>query len=176
ALDPPAEEVGPQEFAEWHRLLGVTAEAAQLAREAAVGIVAQLGDRVRDVVETAPHAALVVGMAPAATVEHDPEGIPIERVQVGDQRRVDLGLSLLEQRTGEVVVIDDVEAVLRPMDDWDHVLAEELGLLLAFVLAPALAFLLDLAHADGDLSRPQVVDRDRLEEGFANVHPALPSN
>ena len=55
-LEPAPQEIGPQELAERHRLLGVAAKAAQLAGEAAVGVVAQVGDRVRDVVERSPES------------------------------------------------------------------------------------------------------------------------
>src|ERR1700688_1690452 len=45
ALEPAAQEVRPQKLAERNRFLGKSAEAAQLAREAAERIVAQAADR-----------------------------------------------------------------------------------------------------------------------------------
>ena len=42
-----AQEIRPQKFAEWRRVLGETAGPAQFAREAAEGIVLEIGDRFR---------------------------------------------------------------------------------------------------------------------------------
>jgi hypothetical protein len=77
------------------------------------------------------------------------------------------------QRSRQVVMIDDVMAVLRPEHDRDHVLAEKL-LSLHFALGtPALALLLDLPNADRHLGRAQVCDRNGLENGFAKRHGGL---
>src|SRR5712675_3102800 len=138
ALQSAAEEVGPQELAERHRLLGVAAQAPQFAGEAAKRIIAQAGDRFRDVVETAPDAVLVVGMAPGAVVEKAPERGAIERAQIGDHRHHDVRLPLVEQGPRQVVMIDDVEAILGPADHRDQMAAEKCAFLLALVLAPAL--------------------------------------
>ena len=72
------------------------------------------------------------------------------------------------QRPRQVVMIDDVVAVLRPEHDRDHMLAEKLGSLLFALVTPALALLLDLPNADRHLGRAQVCDRNGLENGFAN--------
>src|SRR5467141_3602166 len=66
------------------------------------------------------------------------------------------------------MVIDDVVALFRPEDDRDHVLSQEFGHLLRLALAPVLALLPHLAHADGDLRRPQVGDRNGFEDGFTD--------
>jgi hypothetical protein len=66
------------------------------------------------------------------------------------------------------MMIDDVVALLRPEDDGDHVLPEELAFRIRVVLAPFLALFLHLPHADGDLRRPQTLDRNGFEDGLAD--------
>ncbi len=99
-------------------------------------------------------------------VEHDPERVGLERLEIGNHGDQHVLLALVEQRAGEVMMIDDVGTLLRPEDDRDHVLAQIFALLLSLVLAPALALLPDLAHADGDLRGAQVPDRDRMQDGL----------
>src|SRR5262249_1157972 len=164
---PAAKEICPQKFAERRRLLGKAAHPAELAGEAAERIVEEIADRFRDGAETLALAVLVVRVHPAAMIEHHPECVAIERSEIrhdGDQHVL---LTLVEQRAREVMMIDDVVVLLRPEDDRDHMLAETLALLLAFVLTPALALLLHLAHADRDLRGTQVLDRNRMKYGLA---------
>jgi hypothetical protein len=55
-----------------------------------------------------------------------------------------------------MVMIDDVEALVRPVNHRDHVFAEKLSLfLLRFMLPPALALLLHLPHSNGHLGRAE---------------------
>src|SRR5262245_23047489 len=77
------------------------------------------------------------------------------------------------QRPHQVVMIDDVVAVLRPEHDRDHMLAEKIVSLLFALVMPALALLLDLPNADRHLGRAQVCDRNRRENGFTNRHGDL---
>jgi hypothetical protein len=84
SLDPPAQEIGPEKLAERRRVLGVAADAAQLAGKAAERIVLQVGDGFRDVVIMAADAVGVVGMHPGMVVEHRPERVAIELLQIGD--------------------------------------------------------------------------------------------
>src|SRR5262245_18178452 len=79
APDPPPKKIRPQQFAEWRRILREAADVAQLSRKAAIGIILQSRDRLRDRVEVAAAAVLVVRMRPAAIVEKHPERVVIER-------------------------------------------------------------------------------------------------
>ena len=79
------------------------------------------------------------------------------------------------QRSGEMMVVDDVMPLLRAEDDRDRVPAEKLGAFLPLVLAPALSFLVDLAHAHGDLGGAQARNRHRMENRLAyDNHGCLP--
>src|SRR5262245_60422638 len=68
-----------------------------------------------------------------------------------------------------MVVIDDIMALLRSENDRDHMFAQEFGALCGAFLAPALSLGLHLAHADRDLRRAKVRDRNWLEKGLAYV-------
>src|SRR5262249_6505195 len=154
-------------LAKRRRLLGKAAHPPKLPGEAPERIVEEIADRFRNGAETLALAVLVIGVHPGAMVEHHPECVAIQRPEIrhdGDQH---LLLALLEQRAREVMMIDHVVALLRPEDDRDHVLAEILALLLAFVLAPTLALLLDFTHADRDLRGAQLLDRNRMKDGLA---------
>src|SRR6201999_447116 len=72
-LDPRSQEVGPQELAERCRVLGETSGLAKLAGQAAVRVVLQLADMGRDRVEALALALVIVGVAPGAVVQIDPE-------------------------------------------------------------------------------------------------------
>src|SRR5499427_9572232 len=73
-----------------------------------------------------------------------------------------------------MMMIDNVVALLRPQHDGYHVAANERPDLLWFLLAQAVAFFLDLAHADSDLGGTQAFDRDRLQKRLAHVTHGFP--
>src|SRR5579862_3735966 len=68
ALHAPAQEIRPDEFAERRRVLGVTAGAAQFARQRAERIVDQVGHRFGNVLVVAAAPGVVEGMHPIAIV------------------------------------------------------------------------------------------------------------
>src|SRR5262249_5780273 len=68
-----------------------------------------------------------------------------------------------------MVVIDDIMALLRSENDGDHMFAQEFGALCCAFLAPALSLGLHVAHADRDLRRAKVRDRNWLEKRLAYV-------
>jgi hypothetical protein len=107
-------------------------------------------------------------MHPAAIVQDEPEGIAFEPAEVRDDHNEHVLDALIMERSGEVVMIDDIMSVFRPENDGDHVPTEEFGALLRAFLAPAFPFGLDLTHPHRDLRRVQVSDLDRVETGFAN--------
>jgi hypothetical protein len=112
-------------------------------------------------------------MHPAAVVEKDPERILLQPAQIGDHRGGDRFDALLVQGAGEVVMIGDIGAVVGAEHDRNHVAGEEGAGLVAVLLFPVQALGLDLAHADGDLRRPQIRKRGRVEDRVAN-HRAPP--
>ncbi len=114
----------------------------------------------------------VVGVHPGMMVEHGPESIAIELLQIRDDFDQHVFHALIVQRQRQVMMIDDVVALFRPEDDGDHMLPEEFGLLVRGVLAPLLALFLHLPHADGDLRRPQTLDRNGFEDGLADDNHA----
>jgi hypothetical protein len=60
------------------------------------------------------------------------------------------------QRARQMVMVDDVEALLRPEDRRDHVPLDEFLAELLVRALPIRALALDLAHADRHLRRPQL--------------------
>ncbi len=64
-------------------------------------------------------------MAPAAVVEEHPEGALGQAAEVCDHIDQDILDALVVQGPAQVVVVDDVVALLGPEDHGDHVLAEE---------------------------------------------------
>ena len=129
-LDPPvldaaAQEIGPQEFAEWRRVLGIAPGVAQFAGQAAERVVHQLADAARQVAIVPAPAPVVVRVHPAAVVEVRPERLLVELAEVGDDRDRDLLDAFVVQRAGEVMVVDEVMPLLRAVDHRDQVAAEE---------------------------------------------------
>ena len=123
-----------------------------------------------------PLALGVVGIDPALVVHHAPERFALDHGEIADHGDQDVLDAFIVQRARQMMVIDHVIALVRAEHDGDHVLAEQLGaLLLGFVLAPALALFLYLAHADRHLGRAQRQDRDRLEDGFAHIRHGMNS-
>ena len=115
-----------------------------------------------------PLALGVVGIDPSLVVHHAPERIALDHGEIADHGDQDVLDAFIVQRARQMMVIDHVIALVRAVDDGDHVLAEQLGaLFLRFVLAPALALFLYLSHSDRHLGRTERQDRDRLEDGFA---------
>ena len=74
------------------------------------------------------------------------------------------------KRPHQMVMVDDVIAVFRPQDHRDHMPPQELAALVAGHAPPGPAFLRHLAQTDGDLGRPQLGDRNRMQDGFADMH------
>ena len=65
---------------------------------------------------------------------------------------------LFVQGEGEVVVIDQPEAVCRAHHHRDHVVAEEIAAIVLAALAPFRALLAHFAQADGHLGGAQIDD------------------
>src|SRR6266550_570383 len=151
SLHPPAQEIGPEKLTVRCRVLGKAAGAPQFAGKAAERIVDQTHHRFRNVFEAQPPTTGIVRMRPGVMVEDHPEFVACKVSQVPDDRDQHAFDSFLVQRTAEMMMIDDVGALLWPQHDRDHVFAEVFPFLIVVVLAPVPAFFLDLAHPDGDL-------------------------
>src|SRR5215470_11288259 len=82
AADAAPHEIRPQELAERRGVLGESADAAQLARDAAERIILEARDLAGNIVEIAPAPGGVVGMHPAAIIEVDPEFVLGQRPQI----------------------------------------------------------------------------------------------
>src|SRR5947208_1482813 len=123
--------------------LGKSTRAPQFTSKAAVRVVDEIADRFRDRVEAPPLAFLVVRMHPAAVVDHDPERLALEHPEIRDHVDQHMALAFLQERARQVMMVDDVMALLRAKDDRDHVPAQILALFLALVFAPAPPLLLD---------------------------------
>src|SRR5579859_6468165 len=109
-------------------------------------------------------------------VQDEPEGIGLEPRKFGDDSDENALHPLLMERAGEMMVVDDEISVLRSQDHRDHMAPEELGPLVARLFEPRLSLGLDLAHPDGDLRGSQIVDIDRMQNGFAaRNHRTSPS-
>ena len=91
-------------------------------------------------------------MHPVAIVHDRPERIAVERAQVGDHRYADILDALVMQRTGQMMMIDDVVPLLWAEHHGDHMLAEKFSALLGRGLTPLFALGHDFAKANGDLS------------------------
>jgi hypothetical protein len=100
-------------------------------------------------------------------IEHQPEIVRLKFFQVGNDGDEDVLDALAMQRERQMMMVDDIVALLRPQDHRDHVIAEEATDLLGAALAQALAFVLDLPHADRDLSRAQIPNGNRREDRIA---------
>jgi hypothetical protein len=166
ALHSAAQKVRPKKLAERRRVLGKSAVLAQFAGQTAERIILESRDTLRHIVVVAPAAALIEGVQPAAIVQIHPECLARQPPQIGHHRRGNVFDAFLVQRQRQVMVVDDIVFPLRAPDDRDQMLAEEVGFLAIRMIAPALAFSLDLTHADGDLGRAQGCDRYRMYTGF----------
>jgi hypothetical protein len=65
-------------------------------------------------------------------------------------------------------MIDDVVAIAWPEDHRDHVVAEKPADFSRGALAQSTALGFDFVHADGDLRRPQAINRNWRQDGIAN--------
>ena len=123
----------------------------------------------------APAAVDVVGVDPTVVIAENPERIGLKLAQVGNDGDQHVLHPLLVERERQMVMIDDVVALLRTPHDRDHVAAEILADLLRFLVAKALALVIDLAHADRHLGRPQAFDRYRFNDRVAGIgHGSAP--
>jgi len=101
------------------------------------GIVNELGHGLRDILVRAQAALVVVRMHPVVIVQNVPEAVRLERTEVFHHGNRYIFDTFIMQRQRQVVMIDDVVAVLRPEHDRDHVLAEKLLPLNFALLTPA---------------------------------------
>ena len=97
-LEPAAQEIGPQELAEGRGILGVATGASHFTGEAAERVVHEIGDRLGDGPEFTSLAACIIRMRPAAMIQKDPEGVRLERAEVGHDRYENLLYAFLVQR------------------------------------------------------------------------------
>ena len=109
-------------------------------------------------------------MAPGAVVGEGPEFLLRQVAQVRHHGGQHVGDPVVDQRAGEVVVIDHEQLVLRPLEDRDHVVAQKRLRGLVGLLPPALALLLDLTITDGHLGGAKIVQTDGGHAGFAGRH------
>ena len=106
-------------------------------------------------------------MAHAAIVEEEPERLPREMRQIGNDRHQNRLNPLAVERKSKVMMIDDIMSSTWPQDDWDHMSAQESPAFMSLYAPPMGAFRCHLAHADGDLRWSQIKDRDRIQNRFA---------
>src|SRR6185437_15569377 len=97
------------------------------------------------------------------------ERILLDHPEITDYGHQDIFDALLVQGSRQMVMVDDVVALVRSHHDRNHVLADHLALLVRFLLAKPHALLLDLAHADGHLRRAQIEDWDRVDFRLAGT-------
>src|SRR5262245_31425553 len=102
-------------------------------------------------------------------IEHYPERGGLERAEVGNLGDENVPQAFPVQRQRQVMMIDDVVALLWPEYDRDHVASNEFADLLRFALAQLFAPLLDLVHANRDLSRAQTFDRHGIDKRLTRV-------
>ena len=114
-------------------------------------------------------------MGPGAEIEDGPEGVVVELVQVGDDRGEDALDPVVVKRPGEMMMVGEIGRLARTEDDRNHMGAEESLELVGIEGAPGLALLLDLAHAERHLGRPEVEDRRRRQHRLAHVGNHRPS-
>jgi hypothetical protein len=98
-----------------------------------------------------PLALGVVGIDPTLVVHHSPKGILLDHSEIADHGDQNVLDALVMQRAGEMVMVDNIIALVRPVHDGDHVLADDLALLPSLLLPEALALFLDLPHSHGHL-------------------------
>src|SRR5690348_15332341 len=76
-----------------------------------------------------------------------------------------------------MMVIDDVETLVRPMNHGDHMSAQKLILLFpGFVLPPALALFFHLLHSDGHLRRTERKNRNWMNDRLPHMRHDLNSS
>ena len=163
-----AEEIRPEELRERGGRLVEAAGIADITRQRAVGIVAQLLEMIRNLGKRPVLAVLVYRMHPVRSAHLWPElrnrhlgEILLDQEEAG----VDAGLG---GRTPEVMMIGDVELTVGPPDGRYRARLEKVASLMLFQLLELRALVLDLDHAHGDLSRAQAVDFDLVQLGHAN--------
>lgn len=81
-----------------------------------------------------------------------------------DQNRLD---PLTMKGKGKVVMVDDIVAPTRPLDDRDHMSPQKGPAFVPLDALPMGALCLNLAHTDGDLRWSQIKDRDRMQNRFS---------
>src|SRR5581483_7696637 len=112
----------------------------------------------------------IVGIGPALVVHHVPERVFFDHGEVADHGDQNILHAFTVKRARQVMVVDHVVALVRPADDRDHVLTQELrSFLLRFVLAPAFALLLYLSHADRHLGWAKLENRGRMNKWFTQI-------
>jgi hypothetical protein len=124
--------------------------------------------------------ALAIGIVrvdPFAVVEHDPERVAINHGQVGNNADENVRHTLIVKRSRQMMVIDDIETLVRPMNHRDHMSAQKLILLFTgFVLPPALALFFHLFHSDGHLRRTERKNRNWMNDRLPHMRHDLNSS
>ena len=101
-------------------------------------------------------------------IEHDPEGILLQRTQIRDHADEHVLEAFLMERQSEVMVIDDVVPVSWTHDDRNHMIAQKLADLLRDMRSQMVTLLVHLPHTDRHLGRSQIGYRDGLQNGVAH--------
>ncbi len=169
-LDAASQVVGPKEFGERGRVLGVAAGAAQLSGQAAPGIVLHFPDALGDLGEVGAPAVRIIGIAPAPVVHEHPEAVLGQTREVGDHIDQHLLHALVQQRPRQVVVVHHVRLVLGARHHRDHVPPQELRPVAVDVGAPLASLLLHFAQAHGDLGGPKLGQLHRIRHRFGSGH------
>jgi len=82
-------------------------------------------------------ALLVVRVHPAVMVQEDPEIVQLQRREVFDDADLDRLRFPLHEGQGHVMVVQDVEGVLRALDDEEQLLPHRFAALSPALLVPA---------------------------------------
>jgi len=134
-----------------------------MGRQAAVGIVAQRLQMMRDLAEVSLATRFVIWVDPMLAFHLAPEGVLFESGEIADDlKRATLDTSL-PQRTAEMMMVDEEIAAAIAGNRWDRVICNEMGQTMRGVpqhLRDVVPFLLNFNQTDGYLGRPQFVDVD----------------
>src|SRR5579864_7587926 len=111
---------------------------------------------------------LVERMEQSLVVEEAPEMLLRKLFEVGDRLDEDIFLSLVLERSSQMVMVDHVGPAFRPDYNRDHMLPEIFSLAVA-QFVPPLSARFNLDQTDRDLGWPERMDRHGREDRIATV-------
>src|SRR6202023_4332997 len=120
----------------------------------------------------------VVGIDPSLVIHHPPERLALHHGEIADHGDQNVLDAFLVKRARQMMMVDDVVALVRSENHRDHMSAEKLALcflrlVLLPVLAQALALFLHLPQSDSHLRRTQREDWNSMKDRFARIRHGL---